>query len=497
MDASELHCTTNVEKLNEQGIVLRRTVYKSCSTILGRDQFDDILLRIVSKQQIAQSFLLKKISIHRRFVREGKATIKLLTQNVLVMLSNCPPDKLAAFLACLKVKLAVKSNEGFTGDRKRLRSELPRSFEHISPLVENDLLRAKENIAPATLHDKTPKRKRCEGSSDNLPRKKLMITSNNAVKPARSSVKLNKSQLRVLNAVKCGQSVFITGSGGTGKSFLLRKIIGLLPPHNTFVTASTGVAACQIGGMTLHSFSGIGCGKGNLENCIAMASNRIHLQQWKNCKHLIIDEISMIDSELFDKIEAVARALRKNDRPFGGIQLIVCGDFLQLPPVIKPGEKKKFCFQAESWSTCIHKTIELIEVKRQSDPLFINILNNIRVGRCPDEVVERLSRSKENKIDSEGILATRLCTHKENVDQINKVQLQSLPGKAKSFQAVDSDNNFSKTLDSCCPAKAKLELKEGAQVLLTKNLDVGQGLVNGARGVVKSFSTGNTDEYKS
>lgn len=257
MDASELQCTTNVEKLSGQGIVLRRTVYKSCSTILGRDQFGDIVLRIVAKQQTVQNFSLKEINIHRRFVKEGKATIKLVTQNVLVMLSNCPPDKLAAFLACLKVKLTVKTNEGLTGARKRLRSELPRSFQHISPLVENDLMKAKENTAPAaTLHDKTPKRKRCEGSGDNMPRKKLMITSNNVTKPAKTSLKLNESQLRVLNAVKCGQSVFITGSGGTGKSFLLKKIIGLLPPHNTFVTASTGVAACQIGGMTLHSFAG-------------------------------------------------------------------------------------------------------------------------------------------------------------------------------------------------------------------------------------------------
>ena len=492
MDASELRCTANVEKLNEKGVVMRRTVHKSCTTILGRDQFGDILLRIVAKEQIVQNFLLKDISIYRRFVKEGKATIKLTTQNVLVMLSNCPPDKLAAFLACLKVKLAVKTNEGLAGDRKRLRSELPRRFDHISPLVENDIIKAKENIAPTTLHDKTPKRKRCDGPGDIIPRKKLMITSNNVTKPAKTSVKLNKSQLSVLNAIKCGQSVFITGSGGTGKSLLLKKIIGLLPPHNTFVTASTGVAACQIGGMTLHSFAGIGSGTGTLEHCISMASSRVHLQQWKKCQHLIIDEISMTDSELFDKIEAVARALRKNERPFGGIQLIVCGDFLQLPPVIKHGESKKFCFQAKSWSTCIHKTIELIEVKRQSDPLFINILNNIRVGRCPDDVVEKLKKTKENTIDSDGVLATRLCTHKENVEQINKVQLQSLPGKSMFFQAIDSDQNYSKTLDSCCPVKKNLELKVGAQVLLTKNLDVGQGLVNGARGVVKNFSMGNT-----
>ncbi len=102
-----------------------------------------------------------------------------------------------------------------------------------------------------------------------------------------------------------------------------------------------------------HHFNfhvGIGSGTSTLENCIAMASSRVHLQQWKNCQHLIIDEISMIDSEFFDKVEAVARAVRKNEKPFGGIQLIVCGDFLQLPPVIKQSENKKFCFQVRKIS---------------------------------------------------------------------------------------------------------------------------------------------------
>ena len=88
-----------------------------------------------------------------------------------------------------------------------------------------------------------------------------------------------------------------------------------------------------------------------------MASSRVHLQQWKRCKHLIIDEISMIDSELFDKVEAVARAVRNSDTPFGGIQLIVCGDFLQLPPVIKQDEKKKFCFQVRKTRTMFYKPV--------------------------------------------------------------------------------------------------------------------------------------------
>lgn len=259
MDASELLCSANVEKLNSNGVVLRRTSYKSCSTILGRDQFGDILLRIVVKQQIVQNFLLKDISLHRRFVKEGKATVKLPTQNVLIMLSNCPPDKLAAFLACLKVKLAVKANNGFAGERKRLRSELPKTFDHISPLIEKDLQNMKENVID--LHDKTPKRKRSDTSGNaEVPRKRLVVmnnTGNNSTaKAPKASLKLNKSQLSVLNAVKSGVNVFITGSGGTGKSFLLKRIIGILPPRNTFVTASTGVSACQIGGMTLHSFAG-------------------------------------------------------------------------------------------------------------------------------------------------------------------------------------------------------------------------------------------------
>ena len=260
MDASELLCSCNVEKLNSNGVVLRRTSYKSCSTILGRDQFGDIVLRIVVKQQIVQNFLLKDISLHRRFVKEGKATVKLPTQNVLIMLSNCPPDKLAAFLACLKVKLAMKANNGFAGERKRLRSELPKTFDHISPLIEKDLQNMKENAIDPTLHDKTPKRKRCDTSVNaEAPRKRLVVmnTGNNSTtKAPKASLKLNKSQLSVLNAVKSGVNVFITGSGGTGKSFLLKRIIGILPPRNTFVTASTGVSACQIGGMTLHSFAG-------------------------------------------------------------------------------------------------------------------------------------------------------------------------------------------------------------------------------------------------
>ena len=166
--------------------------------------------------------------------------------------------------------------------------------------------------------------------------------------------------------------------------------------------------------------TGIGSGSAPLAQCVDLASRPGRAQQWRRCKHLIIDEISMVDSTYFDKLEAVARPVRKKQNiPFGGIQLILSGDFLQLPPVTKQQGPKKFCFQvknydpltfhpktgqsdfiqatvmrfystfdfllqlfqAESWSECVETTIELKHVFRQKDPLFISILQNVRVGR--------------------------------------------------------------------------------------------------------------------
>lgn len=137
----------------------------------------------------------------------------------------------------------------------------------------------------------------------------------------------------------------------------MKRLITLLPPQSTFITASTGAAACHIGGTTLHAFAGIGSGSAPLAQCVDLASRPGRAQQWRHCKHLIIDEISMVESTYFDKLEAVARAVRKKENiPFGGIQLILSGDFLQLPPVTKQQGPKKFCFQAESWSECVETT---------------------------------------------------------------------------------------------------------------------------------------------
>ena len=198
-------------------------------------------------------------------------------------------------------------------------------------------------------------------------------------KVAMAPVTLSEEQQRVLDLVVNQQkSVFFTGSAGTGKSVLMRAIIAELrkkfirESDRVAVTASTGLAACNIGGVTLHSFGGIGLGKEDVPALVKkIRRNQKAKNRWIRTKILIIDEISMVDGELFDKLEGIARAMRNNGRPFGGIQLVITGDFFQLPPVPDFGNKGrdvKFAFDAGTWSTSIHHTIGLTEVFRQKDP---------------------------------------------------------------------------------------------------------------------------------
>lgn len=187
---------------------------------------------------------------------------------------------------------------------------------------------------------------------------------------------LSDEQRSVLNLVaEQKKSVFFTGSAGTGKSVLLRETIMVLrsmykrEPDRVAVTASTGLAACNVGGVTLHSFAGIGLGKEAVPELVKkIKRNAKAKMRWLRTKVLIVDEISMVDGDLFDKLEAIARAIRNNGRPFGGIQLVITGDFFQLPPVPDYGRVSKFSFDADTWNTSIEHTIGLTQVFRQKDP---------------------------------------------------------------------------------------------------------------------------------
>uniref|UniRef100_A0A8C2PS87 ATP-dependent DNA helicase PIF1 n=1 Tax=Cyprinus carpio TaxID=7962 RepID=A0A8C2PS87_CYPCA len=463
---AELQCTVAVERLNPAGQAIKRQLIRKGTVTLGRNEFQEMVLR-VHDGKAPQNFMLRDFQLFTRFAKDGKCTVKFIPESTQVLVSDCPPDRLKMFLKTLSIKHQASQGIKPMSDRDKLRAGLPRAFETLSPLQLKDVPDCDASpVCSSILLYLVP----CQ-INDYLP--------------------LSKEQTAVLNAVLSGKNVFFTGSAGTGKSFLLKRIIGSLPPKSTYATASTGVAACHIGGTTLHSFAGIGSGSAPLEQCIELAQRPGVMQHWTSCKHLVIDEISMVEAEFFDKLEAIARSIRRSTEPFGGIQLIVCGDFLQLPPVTKGKDKANFCFQSRSWRKCIHMNLELTEVRRQTDKAFISLLQAVRVGRVTEEVTAQLLRSAYHSIERDGILATRLCTHKDDVELTNENKLKQLPGVMRVFEAVDSDPMLFQTIDALSPVSRMLQLKVGAQVMFTKNLDVQRGLVNGARGVVVDFQPGN------
>ncbi|CAG9564653.1 unnamed protein product [Danaus chrysippus] len=491
---SFLSCAVTVEWTTPQGSIIRKVNYKTGSLRLIRNEFREMYMEITSEKQNAIRLALKGINVFKKFMAEGKASIKFQEAGCTLFISNAPPTNLVSFLRTVFVKMTGDKEQGInkTPSKQSVRTKLlsgkAKAFEEISPVTVADICQAKSKISKATTTTPSPpskKRKPDEAIKGPAP-KKLYSPS-----PLSTTSSLNEEQTRVLEACLSGQNIFFTGSAGTGKSFLLKRIVAALPPDVTMATASTGVAACHIGGTTLHAFAGIGDGSGTLENlCERATKSALVAQKWRKCKHLIIDEISMVDGLYFEKLEAVARHVRKNNKPFGGIQLILCGDFLQLPPVVdKNRSGKKFCFQTSCWDKCIKLCFELKQVHRQTDQEFISILNNIRIGRVTKEISERLLKTASQKIESDGILATRLCSHTNDSKSINNSKLRDLEGEEKIFSAQDSDN-ASTLLDMQTIAPSKLVLKVGAQVMLLKNINVNAGLVNGARGVVVRFDEG-------
>jgi ATP-dependent DNA helicase PIF1 len=296
---------------------------------------------------------------------------------------------------------------------------------------------------------------------------------------------LSDEQQHALNMIKSGKSIFFTGCAGTGKSLLIKHILRAMPEVD--VTGTTGLAGCLLGGTTINAWSGLGRAEGSFDTMVRNASRGESGQRWRRCHALIIDEVSMMDAKLFDLLEAVARKVRGNSRPFGGIQLILSGDFHQLPPVVKDQLTRKFAFESQSWQRCIQASVQLTQVFRQNDSDFIDILAEIRAGTAPESTLRALLARCAAPLELEdGILPTQLFTHRVDVDAINDRQLNSLEGNVVTFTAQDSGDTAA--LQAACPAPRTLRLKEGAQVMLTRNLSSRQGLVNGARGVVEKFT---------
>lgn len=345
--------------------------------------------------------------------------------------------------------------------------------------------------------------KRSEPGAHLSPDEMRATTDDHVIQKTKTSaISLSSEQKHVLDlVVKNGQSVFFTGPAGTGKSVLMRAIIAELKkkwardPERLSVTASTGLAACNIGGQTLHSFAGIGLGKEDVPTLVkkirrnAKAKNR-----WLKTKTLIIDEVSMVDGDLFDKLSQIARTLRNNGRAFGGIQLIITGDFFQLPPVPDGGKREaKFAFDAATWNTSIDHTIGLTQVFRQKDPQFAGMLNEMRLGKISDQNVQIFKDLARPLTFEDGLDVTELFPTRYEVERSNESRLRHLPGETYHYESLDSgDANIRDKLLANMMAPKSMDLKKGAQVMLIKNMD--DTLVNGSLGKVMGFMAEATFE---
>ena len=299
---------------------------------------------------------------------------------------------------------------------------------------------------------------------------------------------LTAEQRAIHDAALGGSSLFFTGSAGTGKSFLLRHLIGALRAtrgaNAVYVTAPTGVAACNVGGITIHSFAGIGLGKGSVAALVKKVRRvPTKVAAWQACEVLVVDEVSMLDGKLLDTVDGVARRIRQSSLPFGGIQLVLCGDFYQLPPV---GKEATFAFESKAWAHVTHQ-YELTRVFRQTDPVFVSCLNDLRRGVVTSETTATLQATAAHTLEADGVVPTRLYSHNVDVDRENAKQLATLLGPTVTYRANDDGTPVGRKALERCSAADVLALRVGAQVMLLKNVDVESGLANGTRGVVVGF----------
>jgi len=427
-------------------------------------------------------------------------------------------DKLTKKVLYKRVQEMIDSSEDSSP------SKVPRP---ISPMLKMD-----ENELGLSL-DKTKRQKIAE--SDDVSTEELtdhlldqaLIEATDSAEKAKIHNPLNtldpKQQL-VIDAVKKGKSVFFSGPAGTGKSCLLKIIRDdCVKKHGfaaVYVTASTGTAACLLGGVTINSYAGVGFATESIPVLIGKVRNNFEASlRIAMTKVLIIDEISMISAELFNKLNEIFKCVRNNyEAPFGGIQLVVCGDFYQLPPVNKldPDASdddfpvvntfgdddsddddddeevdQKYSFQSAVWKQLFpeHQNCYLLtKIFRQGDQTFVNILNNIRIGQLDTMQYAALLKCVGRNFDNSATIPTHLYPLRETVNQYNTSKMAEIKQPVHSFRSTDTleKSKYLSLLNTNCVVPATLNLKVGARVMYVRNrFDL--GLVNGSQGVVTGF----------
>ena len=285
--------------------------------------------------------------------------------------------------------------------------------------------------------------------------------------------------------------MYLTGEAGTGKTYVLNQYIAWLQEHEIehAVCASTGIAATHVQGITIHSWSGLGVkerlGEYDLER---MEQKRPVWNRLNDAQVLIIDEISMLSGEFFDMLDRVLRHIRRNDAPFGGVQVVCCGDFFQLPPVARAGSSYTYAFESAAWKNMNPLVCYLTEQFRQGGSEFLELLSAIRKGRVTESMRQMLEARNAQEFSRSKTLL-RLYTHNVDVDRLNEEHLGQLKAPEKTFVMQKAGKaQHVESLMRGCLAPGKLALKKGAEVMFVKN-DHGGQYVNGTQGAVVGFET--------
>ena len=296
-------------------------------------------------------------------------------------------------------------------------------------------------------------------------------------------------QETALKLMKAGENVFLTGSAGAGKTYTLNQYINYLKVRKVpvAITASTGIAATHMNGMTIHTWAGIGIKDTLSDDDLKRMKERKYLKEHlENAQVLIIDEISMLHAKQLNLVNQVLKYFKESDDAFGGIQVIAAGDFFQLPPVGKNGEQNrdKFCFMSNAWVEAKFRVCYLTEQHRQDDSALNDILNAIRAQNIQQQHIQALNETRDQDI---GETFTRLYTHNMDVDSINFQHLNAIDGTDHQFVAVtDGNEKLIETLKSSVRAPDELTLKKHAKVMFVKN-NFDMGYINGSLGEVIGF----------
>ncbi len=337
---------------------------------------------------------------------------------------------------------------------------------------------------------------------------------------------LSPEQQRAYNLYKAGQNVFITGPGGAGKSYLIRKIKNDLEDHSVkhAVCALTGCAAVLLNccAKTIHSWSGIGLANGADHEIVDKAlRNKKANANWKSVRTLIIDEVSMMSMKIFDVLYKLGQTSRRNYmQPFGGIQVIFIGDFFQLPPVGKATEPETsmYCFQSANWfkTFSLQNHVVLKTLFRQRDPTFVKVLQEVRMGTLSEESCLLLDSRTKAIYESNGLIVpTKLFPRNADADRVNQIMYMKIQEeehtypirKLRDIQYYDDDSqpippDVMLRCASLTPDEAEVQLdllidnskvckelalKKGALVMCLANLDTDNGICNGSQGVIVGF----------